>query len=203
MEWYSTLEQKIVPLAYKAAQAISSKVKCAQVEFENGSVSLIVPFGERVDNSQREAICRAVRSSLSKVVSDPARLKIRLRPEFRYHYTRHLENTRQAPNVVGTLHNSLQFTIPASAIVGMRHVYNLLFTQSKTHDFVATTALGGIPALTFLVRRLEDEERPSDQNEWGRFYSGLRDKYHLFAGLNWSETHHEQDLLFSWLASFC
>lgn len=200
MEWYNTLEQKIVPIAFKAAKVVSPKVKYAQVEFENGSIAIVISFHERLDPSKWEAIENSVRLSLTRIVADPARLKIRLRYEFRSMFTRHLEGTRQAPNVFGQLHDILQFPIPASAIAGLRHVYDLLLRQSDGCDYVATTSLGGIPALTFLVRRLEDEDRPGDQNEWADFYNALRAKFHLFPGLNWSGTDAEKDRFFGWIA---
>jgi hypothetical protein len=200
MEWYSELEQKLVPIAFQAAGAVSSKVKYAQIEFENGSVAIVIPFFDRLTADEWQAVEDAVRASLCGLVADTQRLKIRLRHEFRYLYTPHLERVRQTPNVLGPLHDILHFPIPASALLGLRQVYELLYTKAKEVDFVATTALGGIPALTFLVRRLEDEEKPSDYNEWPDFFDSLRDKYHLFPGLNWSGTDEEKNRLFEWLS---
>jgi hypothetical protein len=201
MEWYHQLEQEVVPLAFKAAAAISAKIKYAQLELENGSLSLVIPFHERLAPADWAAVQQAVRSAVARVVADPARLTIRLRPEVRYFYTRHLEGARQTPNVFGSLHDIPRFTIPSSAIVGLRRTYDLLFTEAEAADYVATTALGGIPALTYLVRRLEDEQRPGDQNEWPPFYDSLRSKFHLFPGLNWSGTDKEKTQLFDWLAA--
>jgi hypothetical protein len=200
MEWYCKLEQEVVPVAFQAARAVSSKVKYAQIEFENGSVAIVIPFHDRLTAVEWQAVKDAVRASLCGLVADPQRLKIRLRPEFRYLYTPHLERVRQTPNVLGPLHDILHFPIPASALLGLRQVYELLYRKAKEIDFVATTALGGIPALTFLVRRLEDEEKPGDYNEWADFFDDLRDKYHLFPGLNWSGTDEEKDRLFEWLS---
>lgn len=115
-------------------------------------------------------------------------------------YTRHLQGVRQTPNVFGSLHDIPRFTIPSSAIVGLRRVYDLLFSEAEAVDYVATTALGGIPALTYIVRRLEDEQRPGDQNDWPSFYDALRSKFYLFPGLNWSGTDREKTQLFDWLA---
>lgn len=48
MEWYHQLEQEIVPLAFEAAAAISAKIKYAQLELENGSLTLVIPLHERL-----------------------------------------------------------------------------------------------------------------------------------------------------------
>jgi len=201
MEWYNTLEQEIVPVAFDAAKVISSKVKYAQVEFENGSVSIVIPFHERLSSEEWQEIEDSVRSALTRIVADTGRLKIRLRHEFRSMFTRHLEAIRQTPNVIGKLHEILRFPISVTAITGLRQIYFELLNEAAEHDYVATTALGGIPALIFLVRQIEDEERPSDQNEWATFYDALREKFHLFPGLNWSGTDDEKALFFNWVSS--
>lgn len=198
--WYRELEDRITEPALKAARLASQHVRGVAIELENGSVGVTIPFDERLMEAEKAEISEAIRSSLVGLVADTKKLWVRFRSASRPLYTMHFDLARQSAAVIGDLHHITRFTIPASELQGLRRVYELLFREAQQADFVATTALGGMPALLYLVRTLENKERPEDQNEWPAFNDCLRSKFHLFPGLNWSETTHEKDLLFGWLA---
>lgn len=201
MEWYQELESRVVPPARAAARATSNKVKNVGLELENGSLAVSIAFGERLSPEDKKAISEAIRNSFAHLVADAQRLKIRFRWESRFYFTVHFDIAGQSPAIHGELHRFTRFTIPASALFGLRRAYGVLFNQSQQFDYTATTALGGIPALLYLVTQIEETDRPLDPNERNDFYEELRKRFHLLPGLNWSGTNREKDVLFDWLAN--
>lgn len=102
---------------------------------------------------------------------------------------------------LSSLQSATRFTISVPEIVGLGDTYNKLVHLASDHDFVATTALGGVPGLLHLIEKVEQNERPEDSSEWGALYDRLRAKFHLFPGLNWSGTDRESGLLYKWITS--
>lgn len=197
--WYHELEDRLVPLAFEAASKVSQNVSHVELRLENGSIKVVV--SHRPTPEEQKAVAESVKRKFRGQVADTKKLRIQVTRGFRMMYTMHLKARTQAPQVFQSLQKLTIFKVTASEIVGLRTVYDDLVGRSNAHDFVATTALGGVPGLLHIVESVEDRERPEDINEWGPFYDRLRSRFHLFPGLLWSDTTAEAGQLFAWLRS--
>jgi hypothetical protein len=195
--WYHELEDQLVPVAYEAACGVCDHVHHAELRLENGGIYVIVE--RRPTEQECQTVASAVRQALAGRVADPERLKVLVRRGFRLMYTSHLRSASQAPKHLAGLQLATRFTIRLSEITGLRSVYDDLVHLAAEHDFVATTALGGVPGLLHLLESAEKNDKPEDYTDWGPFYDTLRAKYHLFPGLLWSGTDQEADLIFGWM----
>ena len=199
MMWYHELEDRLLPLAFQAASKASQNVCHVELRLENGSIKVVV--FERPTAEEQKKIANAVKRKLRGQVVDTKKLRVQVTRGFRMMYTMHLRARTQAPRVFQSLQTLTMFKVAASELLGLQTVYDDLIRRSITHDFVATTALGGVPGLLHIIESIEDRERPEDINEWGQFYECLRSRFHLFPGLLWSGTSAEADQLFAWLQS--
>jgi hypothetical protein len=197
--WYHELEDELVPVAYEAARKICDHVHHAELRLENGGVYVIVE--RRPTEPEYISVASAVKRALTGRVADPERLKILVRRGSRLMYTSYLRSASQAPKHLASLLSATRFTIRLSEIIGLRNIYDELVRLAYEHDFVATTALGGVPGLLHLLEYAEKNDKPEDYADWASFYDNLRGKYHLFPGLLWSETDREADSLYDWMKS--
>lgn len=199
LAWYHELEDRLLPLAFEAASRVSPHVCHVELRLENGSIKVVV--FQRPTPEEQKVITNSIKRTLRGQVADTKKLRIQVTRGFRSMYTMHLKARTQVPKVFQSLQKLTMFNVTASEILGLRTVYDDLVRRSTAHDFVATTALGGVPGLLHIVESVEDHERPEDINEWGPFYDQMRHRFHLFPGLLWSDTPAEADQLFAWLRS--
>lgn len=197
--WYHELEDRLLPLAFEAASKASPHVGHVELRLENGSIKVVML--QRPTPEDQRRIANSVKRKLRGQVADTKKLRIQVTRGFRMMYTMHLKARTQVPRVFQTLQSLIMFQVTASEILGLRTVYDDLVSRSATHDFVATTALGGVPGLLHIVESVEDRDRPEDINEWEAFYDQMRSRFHLFPGLLWSDTTAEAEQLFAWLQS--
>lgn len=197
--WYHELEDLLLPLALEAASKASLNVLHVELRLENGSIKVVV--SQRPTPEEQKKIASSVKRKLRGKVADTKLLRVQVTRGFRMMYTMHLRAKTQVPKVFQSLQNLTTFKVKASEILGLRTVYDDIVRRSAVNDFVATTALGGVPGLLHIIESIEDSERPEDMSEWGQFYDRLRSRFHLFPGLLWSGTPAEADQLFAWLQS--
>jgi hypothetical protein len=197
--WYHELEDRLVPLVFEAACKASPNVSHVELRLENGSIKAVV--NQRPTPEERKKVANTIKRKLRGQVADTKKLRIQVTRGFKMMYTMHLKARTQAPRVFPSLQNVTVFKVTASELLGLRTIYNGLVRKSAANNFVATTALGGVPGLLHIIETVEDRERPEDINEWGPFYEQMRSRFHLFPGLLWSNTPTEADQLFAWLRS--
>lgn len=197
--WYHDLEDRLIPLAFEAANKACSHVSHVELRLENGSIKVVVL--QRPTPEEQKKVATAVKRKLREHVANTKNLRIQVTRGFRMMYTMHLKARSQVPRVFQSIQKLTMFKVTASEILGLRTVYDDLIRRSTSHDFIATTALGGVPGLLHIIESIEDHYRPDDINEWSLFYEQLRSRFHLFPGLLWSDTSAEADQMFAWLQS--
>ncbi len=197
--WYHELEDRLLPLAFDAACEASPNVRHVELRLENGSVKVVVSERPTVDEQQK--VAESVKTKLQDHVADATALRVQVTRGFRYMFTMHLKTKTQTPKKHPSLQHLTMFKVAVSEVMGLRTVYDDLVRHSNSHDFVATTALGGVPGLLHIIEAIDERDRPDDVDEQPAFFERMRQRFHLFPGLLWSETSSEADLLFGWLQS--
>jgi hypothetical protein len=197
MDWYQELEDRLVQVAFDAASSVSDRIHHAELDLQNGGFKVVTK--ERLAQQDKQRIVDNVRDAIRKRVCDATKTRVRVCVGFLMKYSMHLDLVSQQIRRLPGLHDIVNFKVTASELHALRTVYNHLLARAETHDYIATTALGGVPGLLHLVESIEDHHRPEDVRQLPVFYEDIRKRFHLFPGLLWSGTEQEPDLLFDWL----
>lgn len=116
--WYHDLEDRLLPLAFEAANRVCSHVAHVELRLENGSIKVVVL--QRPTPEEQKKVAAAVKSKLRGHVADTKKLRIQVTRGFRMMYTMHLKARTQVPRIFQSIQKLTMFKVTASEIIGAK-----------------------------------------------------------------------------------
>lgn len=181
--WKAQLEGKLMESVRAAAKSASPKVVGAELDLQNKSIH--VPTSDVLKAVERTAIRVAVLTAVRAVFPNARPMIVDARRPHPHRYTLHLPDPSPVLKPFRVDHAVTEVDVDLAALMSLRATYDLLRMHAGFADYVATFALGGVPAANYVTDAAFGEGRAPGNDAALTRLAELREKYHVFPGLNW------------------
>ncbi len=183
MHWMRDLDNYLIPpLTTAGTSELGDRCRC-EPNFEDGSLRIVIqtlPNLAAGRAAQDRVLARA--RELCPTLAD---CRVYFKTPQPTTYTSHLSLAPHNIRPIATTSFVTTFDLPLSDLIDLRNAEGEL--AKRTHDAyrVATFALGGVSALSRLSMEEWDALALQPVRDGVAAYDLVREKYHLFPGLNW------------------
>jgi hypothetical protein len=183
MHWMQELDKFLIPeLTATAACVLGDGCRC-EPNFEDGSLRIFIqplPDFDTGRAAQDRVLARA-----RELCPTLGECRVYFKTPQRTTYTSHLSIAPHNIRPIGTTSFVTTFDLLLPDLIDLRDAESELAKQTQGASRVATFALGGVSTLSRLSMQEWDALALRPLRDGVAAYELVREKYHLFPGLNW------------------